>query len=58
MPAFSDNDREEHVPHATCWLTGPLTPTAALRSIALSLMDTADRVAEWLVAGGTDPDLK
>ncbi len=56
MPAFSDDNREERVPHTTCWLTGALTATAVLRSIALSLMDTADRVAEWLVSGGTDPD--
>ncbi len=56
MPAFSDNNREKRVPHAECWLTGALTPTALLRSIALSLMDTADLVAAWLLSGGTDPD--
>ncbi len=58
MPTFSDNNREDGVPDAGRWLTGALTATAILRSIALSLMDTADRVAEWLVSGGTDPDPK
>ncbi len=54
MPAISDDNREEPVQRAKTWLSGTLTPTAVLRSIALSLMDTADRVAEWLVSGGTD----
>ncbi len=58
MPTSSDGNREEGVAHARRWLTGTLTATAILRSIALSLMDTADRVAEWLVSGGTDQDPK
>ena len=38
------------------WLAGSITPTAVLRSIALSLMDTADRVAEWLrLSSGNGP---
>ncbi len=58
MLASSDDNREERAPFATSWLCGALTPTAVLRSIALSLMDTADRVAAWLVSRGTDRDPK
>lgn len=58
MPASSDDNREERTPHATSWLSGALTPTAVLRSIALSLMDTADRLVEWLVSRRTDTDPK
>ncbi len=58
MLASSDDNEGERTPHATSWLSGALTPTAVLRSIALSLMDTADRVAEWFVSRGTDADPK
>ncbi len=58
MLASSDDNREERAPFATSWLSGALTPTAVLRSIALSLMDTADRLVEWLVSRGTDTDPK
>ena len=58
MLASSDDNREERAPFVASWLSGALTPTAVLRSIALSLMDTADRVAEWLVSRGADADPK
>ena len=49
MSEAQEEDREEHTQNEESWLSGALTPTALLRSIALSLMDSADRVAAWLV---------
>ena len=58
MLASKDDNREERAPDATSWLSAALTPAAVLRSIALSLMDTADRLVEWLVSRGTDTEPK
>ena len=49
MSEAQEKDREERTQNEMGWLIGALTPTALLRSIALSLMDSADRLAAWLV---------
>ena len=49
MSEAQEENREERTQNEKSWVSGALTPTALLCSIALSLMDTADRVAEWLV---------
>ena len=49
MSEAQEKDREERTQNEMSWLIGALTPTALLRSIALSLMDSADRLAAWLV---------
>ncbi len=44
----TDDNRETPLRHQQSLLRRRLALATVLRSIALSLMDTADRMAEWL----------
>lgn len=54
MQDATNNDRNTPSSSESSFLAESFTPAALLRSIALSLMDTADRIAEWL--GPQEPD--
>jgi hypothetical protein len=54
MQDATKNGRETGTSSESSILAESFTAAALLRSIALSLMDTADRIAEWL--GPQQPD--